>query len=377
MSHEKELLLSVPILRYRLTALARSMRTSDIPDNANLSLPQSEKDDYTLFENKLLRRKRIVLLGPSCSTATCTMCPLPNENLDVKLRPITEIDMINQFESAFKRESIDNYQMITIYNNGNFFADREVSPKVRQYIYERLQKSKTSFVVVESLPQFISAEKIAETKRYLGDKQLAVAIGLQSSNDLVRELAINTTCTKTSFEKAVAILKKNGYKPLVFLMIKPPFLTEREAIDDTVESIRYLSSLDIDNPILCATRVAPNTVANLMYHLGQFKPPWLWSVIEVLKRSSRINPNSTPRVVISELQAEKNLDSICAKNCQKCNPNLVRVIEKFNITRDIKLFEGLSCDCYEDYQKLVDVENRSMGIIPLPQRVANFLQKIN
>ena len=220
---------------------------------------------------------------------------------------------------------------------------------------------------------FITSEKILEAKKHLGGKELAVAIGLQSSNDLVRELAVNSTCTKFNFEKAASILKEYDYTPLTFLMIKPPFLTEKEAVDDTVESISYLSSLGIDNPILCPTRIAPNTIGQLLFENGQFKPPWLWSVTEVLKTSARRNSASRPRVVTSELKPEGNLDSVCPKNCGKCTSTFISAFESYNKSHDVRLLEGMNCGCQADYQAYISFEEDGIGKLSIADRVRDFL----
>jgi radical SAM enzyme (TIGR01210 family) len=365
------------ILRRQLTILAQSMRQSTIPNNTSLLDPQSKKNDYLLFGNKIYRRKRIVFLTFGCSVGSCTMCPLPNEALAARRRHITPKDIISQFENSFKGDNINNYNLVTVYNNGNFFVDKEIFPEVRRYIYQRIQKSRVSMLMVESLPQFINDKKITEAKQYLGEKKLAVCIGLQSADNLIRELAINSTCTKKAFKNAVNILSKNGYFTLAFLMIKPPFLTESEAINDVVKSIEYLSSLGINNPILCATRVAPNTVVNLMFRKNIFNPPWLWSIIEILRKTLKVCPQSNPRVVTSELKTESNPDSICPQNCSKCNSYIIKALERFNTTKSLNLFETYQCDCYSSYQRFLIEENKRFGQLSLQQRVALFLQKRN
>ncbi len=361
-------------LRHRLTTLARGIRHSAIPNDACLTEPQSKGSDTVVMEGKTLKRKRIVLLAPGCSVATCTMCPLPNEALDPKRCSITPEQIIAQFESAFVDDDINTYDVITIFNNGNFFVDAEMNPIVRQHIYTRMANSEASILVVETLPQFITTAKLNEAKTFLGTKHLAAAIGLQSSNDLIRELAINSTCTKPAFEGALRLLRDYSYIPIVFLMIKPPFLTEKEAIEDTVESVRYLSELGIQDPILCATRVSPNTVVDLLYQSGQFKPPWIWTVAEILKRISRIAPNSQPIIATSVLKPERNEDSTCTANCSKCTQRLIDALDHFDNTKDLAPLESVTCDCCALYQKTIDAEHEALSNTPIEERVRLFLE---
>lgn len=360
-------------LRRDLTKLARGIRVSTIPDDADLSAPQSARDDEVLFGDRMVKRRRIVLLTPRCLAATCLMCPLPNEALDDKRRPITPEQIVAQFENSMTDAMEADFELLTIYTNGNFFADNEVPPISREHIYRLFGKTKAKYLLVESLPQLITEEKLLEAKRLIGDKKIAVAIGLQSSSDLVRAISVNTTCTREAFEKTYALLHKYGYILQAFLMIKPPFLTEEEAITDTVNSIGYLANLGIVNPILCACRVAPNTVLDLLDKKRGFRPPWLWSIVEILKRANENNPGCFPRVVISELQVDANPDSRVPHNCEKCSNRIVGAITKYNDDRDIEKLSNETCTCYPIYAGEKQMEQEMEGKKPLEERVSEFL----
>ena len=361
-------------IRYKLTMLARGIRRCTIPEDADLTKPQSERDDTAFYNGHFVKRKRIVLLTPGCTVATCTMCPLPNEALDPSRRSITPEQIIEQFDSSFSKEDADD-DIITIYNNGNFFVEREIPAPVREHIYDYVKKSKASTLVVESLPQFITEERMVEAKKFLGDKKLSVSVGLQSSNDLVRELAVNSTCSRIGFEKSNELLYKNGYDSMAFLMIKPPFLTEEEAVNDTVDSIRYLSELGIKESILCATRVTPNTIVQILHDENNFKSPWLWSVVEVLKQAAKEFPESLPRAAISEMAPQKDIEAIITQNCNKCSSRVVEAISQFNMDHDISLLEDLDCDCRKTYFEQRADEAEKFKNYPIRDRIVDFIHR--
>ena len=365
----------IALMRRDLTKLARGIRVSTIPEDASLTTPQSARDDQVLLGDKMVKRRRIVLLTPMCSAATCLMCPLPNEALDSKRRPIMPEEISAQFDSVMKDADDADFDLLTLYTNGNFFADAEVPPVSREHMYKLFKESKAKFLLVESLPQFLTREKMEEAKNIIGEKKLIVAIGLQSASDLTRAISVNTTTTRESFERAYALLKEFDFMIQAFLMIKPPFLTDDEAIEDAVKSIQYLHELGIQNPILCATRVAPNTVLALLSKEGKFRTPWLWTIIEVLKRSATQSPNAFPRVVISELRKESNADSEVPKNCDICSTRTVDAIERFNEDRNLEHLVSLDHECKEKYLKEKEKENKTVGQIPLEDRVSEFLEK--
>jgi hypothetical protein len=361
----------VAFLRKELSLEARRIRLSSIPETADLNLPQSAEDDTVFLDGRNQTRKRILLLSPACTVATCTMCPLPNEAIYGNRKVPTAENLIHQFDSAFDTSDATEPEVITVYNNGNFFVDQEIPLATRQHIYAKVRKSAAHSLGVESLPQFIDLDRITEARTNLGNKRLVVSIGLQTSNDLIRKLAINTTCTNVGFERAIELLRSAEYLPIVFLMIKPPFLTEREGIVDAVESIQYLAEKGINEPILCPTRIAPNTIVDILHQRGLFSPPWLWSVVEVLRQTVGI---SSPRVATVNLESQKNVDSQCASNCPKCNQQFIDGIKNFNTNREIDSLTSLGCSCRNEYEKSMIKEEEQFGNLSIEERVSRFLE---
>lgn len=69
-----------------------------------------------------------------------------------------------------------------------FFAPHEVPRAVQLEITRLVVESGLRRLVVESLPQFITDRVLGPIVRALGDVQLEIGIGLQSADDLVREV---------------------------------------------------------------------------------------------------------------------------------------------------------------------------------------------
>lgn len=351
--------------------LAKSLRVSVIPPDADLEKPQGVRDDTVLFEGKSLHRRRIVLLTPKCTSASCLMCPLPNEALDN--RTITPEQIIKQYDSCFGQPNDHEIETISLYTNGNFFADNEIPEVVKEHIYRHISTTNAKYVLVESLPQFVNEQKLALAKKYLKDKVLITAIGLQSSSDLVRQISVNTTCTQESFEKAYHLSRKFGFDIQAFLMIKPPFLTETEAINDCVDSIGYLYQLGIKNPTLCACRAAPNTVLDILRLDGKYHSPWLWTVAEVMTRSAEKYPQSVPMLVINELLSEKNLDSTVSHNCDECSASVIQALVRFNADRNVAALKSVTHTCYQNYLQERKTEDEFASTHSLVWRVEDFL----
>lgn len=358
----------ISYLRHRLSKLALSIRRSRL-EAGSLDKPFSTID-YEFYEGgRAYKRKKIILAAAGCTAATCTMCPIPNEAFYGLRLNFTPEDFMRQFYSSFEDEPIDSYQLISVYNSGNWFANREMPAAARQGIYQIIARSQCEGIMVESLPQFITPQAIAEAKAYLGGKRLFVGIGLQSADDIVRNLCINTTCTKEQFERASHLLWEKGYTAKVYLMVKPPFLTEKEAVEETIHSIQYVSDLGYEDVSICPTRIAPYTVAAELARRGMFTTPSLWTIVDILKR---INAVCNIRVACLDINGrDSDTDYPCT--CSSCTRLLVDALRTFNTERDISAFTALACSCREKH----DVEMGAIDTRPLVERVYAFLEYYN
>jgi len=353
-------------LRQGLSKIALGIRRNRI-QIGTLDNPFSVLD-YEFYEGgRTYKRKKIILAARGCTAATCTMCPIPNEAYYGLNLNFTPNDFLLQYNSSFATEPIDSYQLISVYNSGNWFANKEIPPAARQGIYHTIARSRCEGIMVESLPQFITPQAIAEAKAHLGDKRLIVGIGLQSADDFIRNVCINTTCTKEQFERASHLLWENGYTAKVYLMIKPPFLTEREAVTETVQSIQYVTALGYEDVSICPTRIAPYTVVAELAKRGMYTPPSLWTTIDIL---NQVGSDSLARARVACLDVDgKDSDTVYPRNCPSCTPVILDALKTFNTTRDLSIINSLDCSCrQEHFADLALVDRR-----PLEERIQTFL----
>lgn len=73
-------------------------------------------------------------------------------------------------------------------------------------------------------------------------------------------------------------------------MLKPLFLSEKQAMEDITRSIDdaapYADTISIN---LC--NVQKGTLVETLWEKGQYRPPWLWSIIEILQRAKAAHPD--------------------------------------------------------------------------------------
>jgi archaeosine synthase beta-subunit len=353
-------------LRRRMSRITLSIRRSHL-DMAVVDKPFFV-NDYEFYEGgRTYRRKKIILAAPGCTAATCSMCPIPNEAFYGLRLTLTAEDFVKQFYAAFRSDSLDSYQLISVYNSGNWFANREIPPLARQRMYQAIARSHCEGVMVESLPQFITPQVMEEARTHLGKKRLIVAIGLQSADDTVRNVCVNTTCTREQFERATRLLEEYGYTARAYLMVKPPFLTEREAVDDTVASIRYVAELGYEDVSICPTRIAPYTLAAELEKRHLYSAPSLWTIVDILKQA---HPICNIRVTCLDLDG-KDSDTIYPRTCPSCTPVLLAALQAYNVQHDLSAIAALDCSCRNQQQ----TEMERQDTRSLLQRISDFLEQ--
>ena len=188
-------------------------------------------------------------------------------------------------------------------------------------------------------------------REFLSTIDLKIAIGLETTNDEIRNKCLNKDFTLSDYLEAIN--KCRGVcKTITYLLIKPPFLSEGRAIQDIQESIVFLSNKNISNINVTAIAVQPNTLLEFLYNHNLYRPPWLWSIIEInsILKSSKYKS----RVMITPI----NYDPVplaYAKNCSICSSNL---------TNELMMCGSISwdevhtkCNCQKKWEKLVKKKN--------------------
>lgn len=311
----------------------------------------SEKD---VLDGRIVDAFVIILRTRGCSWALksgCSMCGYFNDSLWEKL---SDNDLLKQFDTTM--QGYNGEKFVKIFTSGSFLDDKEIPQSIQKKILTKLFKTADK-VSVESRPEYVTDKKLSEIKKIVGTKQFEVGIGLETANDFVREHSINKGFSFNDYKKAAKTLKKHKFECKTYVLIKPPFLTEKESIEDcikTVETIKPYANTISFNP----TNVQRNTVVEYLWKRRQFRPAWLWSVIEILKQSKKI----TGAHIKCDIAGGGNIRG--AHNCKICDRKILDAVADFSLSQDTKVFNGLDCDCKQNWLDQLDLEALAFGSLP-------------
>lgn len=275
----------------------------------------------------------------------CTMCGYVYDSAST---PPSYEDIIAQFKSVEGR--IDG-GIVKLFTSGSFFDPREIPEQARDEILSALGK-KADKVIIETRPEFVNDKTMPAARQLV--PRLEVAIGLETSNDKIRIDCINKNFLFKDFVRASETAKQYGVTTKAYLLLKPPFIGEKDALEDMVKSVLdaspYAGTISIN---LC--NVQRGTIVDELFLKKAYRPPWLWSIVEVIRRVH----GKTGSVIMSDPLAAGSYRG--PHNCGKCDGDFADAIRKYSLTQDVSVFDHLGCDCRLLWEKTLELEDWTFG----------------
>lgn len=292
-------------------------------------------------------RLMVILAAPGCSFASrtggCTNCSFPS--FFGVGEPVSEESYLAQLEAALERVPAGDPGpvQIDLFVSGSLFNPEEVPEAAQTRLIERAARVPGARrILVETRPEYATNERLERARAAAGGARLEVAIGLESADDDIRERRIRKGFTWAAFERAARRVLAHDIDLLAHLLLKPIDTGEREAIEDLVTSALRVFTLG-GRVGLQPCFVAPDTPVEKAFEAGSYRPPWLWSVVEVVQRVS-----DHGRVYVG-LSDEGMDPQRSARNCGECDTRVVAALSAFNRTRDAGPLDDLECSCRAEW----------------------------
>ncbi len=264
----------------------------------------------------------------------CSMCGYAKDTLG---RSASPHELRQQIDWALRQYRNEPY--VKVYTSGSFLDDREVDPSSREAVATAF-RGRARRLLVETLPEFATAETLAPVREAFGG-EVEVAMGLESADPTVLLQFVNKGSPPDEYFAAADRVRSLGLRAKGYLLLKPPYLTEAEAIDDVVRSVRAardrFDTLSI-NPV----HIQNGTVVEWLYRRRRYRPPWLWSVVEALRRGAEVR--GTARLVSFPTAGGLPRGP---HNCGRCDPEVLRAIETASLDQRFDGLDALSCPCQE------------------------------
>ena len=197
----------------------------------------------------------------------CLMCDLWKNTLDSRV-PVGAIPA----QIAWALERLPSARQIKLYNAGSFFDNQAIPPEDDEAITALV--SGFERVIVECHPALVG-ERCLRFARRLGGK-LEVAMGLETAHEPTLE-RLNKRFTVADFRHSASVLRDNGIDLRVFLLLRPPFMTEAEGLEWACRSLDVAFDCGASVCCLIPTR-GGNGALETLAEAGHFALPTLASL---------------------------------------------------------------------------------------------------
>ncbi len=262
---------------------------------------------------------------------------------------------------------------LRINQEGNYINSKEMDVKAQECILRlAMHIEGVKRITIESRPQYITKDTVSSlVKLFAGSGiELEIGMGVEAQNDVIRNICINKQGTKNQFKKAVRLLNDNGIFPLAYVLLKPPFLTEQEAIEEAVSTAHFAKEIGFARISFEPMSIHYYTLVHALTCTGDYTTPWLWSVAEVAKRCSDISYMfGIGGVGYFPVPAEYSSNQ-CTDE-RNCSVQFAKAIIDYNRLRDANVFDQISCSCKKDWIVACQQENK-----PLKDRIQEQLSRV-
>ena len=125
-------------------------------------------------------------------------------------------------------------------------------------------------------------------------------------------------------------------------------MTEKAAIDDAVRSARFADPFSDEisvNPL----NVQRGTYVERLWKRGDFRSPWIWSLMEVFRQ---LSGTVDSRVMSSPSGGGASRG---VHNCGSCDKKALDAVERFSYSQDVRDLD-VTCECQAKWRAYMESE---------------------
>jgi radical SAM enzyme (TIGR01210 family) len=224
-------------------------------------------------------------------------------------------------------ERLPDARQIKLYNSGSFFDPRAIPPGDYEAIARRLDGFER--VIVECHPALVADTCLRFRDLIRG--RLEVAMGLETAHREVLE-RLNKRMTLEMFAESARFLRENEIDLRAFILVKPPFMREEEAVEWAVRSLEFAFEYGATTATLIPTR-GGNGAMEEFAAAGDFSPPALRTLETSAERGILLKKGP----VFADLWNANTW-----AGCPACGELRVAQLRRMNLEQ--RVFKAVGCD---------------------------------
>ena len=280
------------------------------------------KEQERSAQGEILEVGTVFLTNKECPFK-CLMCDLWKYTTNEK---VADGVIPGQIEWAIKK--MEGIRHLKLYNSGNFF-DKQAIPE-NDYDEIKCLLSNFESILIENHPKLVDDKCLEFNDSIPGNLQ--VALGLETVHpDVLSRL--NKRMTLDDFERAVHFLDRHNILTRAFILLRPPFLSEKEGVIWAKRSIDYAFRTGIECCVIIPTRPGNGAIDQLMRE-GFHESPLISSLEEVLEYGVQLKAGR----VFADLWDLEYFSS-----CDRCFQERKERLLQINLSQEV--YQNVPCTC--------------------------------
>lgn len=301
-------------------------------------------------DNHEIERELIVLLPVGCYWAkkkgSCSYCgyqPVVEAFKDA----YGDVDFVEIIKNEVAKQE-EEFQRITFFVGGSFL---EISPSKQIEIMKYVDTLNVNQVFFESRPELITEKNIANLKECLHNKNLLVAIGLESSDEHIRNGVHRKGVSNETYLKAMDILNKYGIKTLIYVFFKPPveYINDEQAYNEAMDTIKYAFETGAYAVEIESGYIVENSDMCDLYNEGKYEVLNLWSIVKLMIDAINLNKGLCRLAYFSDTPKPLKIP----ESCDLCSERIYYALDMYRKTLDASWIMNLEdCECKKKWEDI-------------------------
>lgn len=249
-------------------------------NSRNVEAAYPNKTDRRIIQEDFMIRKRggllhVCLNSPGCRFH-CMMCNygrgymLTEDKADAVLRKI--------------EEQSQNITSILIGTLGSVLDSAEITRDFLEKLCRGLNRLNIATIVFETHYTTVTRESCRLLQSLLPEKDVVIEIGLESADSEVLEKCLHKQINIKDAEKTIELIHEYGFSVTANVFLGAPFLSPREQVDDSVETVRWAIRHSVDSVVIFPANIRKNTLLESLYKQQRYDRIMHWQVLETLQR---------------------------------------------------------------------------------------------
>jgi radical SAM enzyme (TIGR01210 family) len=291
----------------------------------------------------------------------CAYCNLPAKSHD---GPLATDWIKQQIDWSLEQyaDELDGFQQLSVGNEGSILDRKRFPSEAMTHLLQQAHSlSSLQILSLETRPEYISVANLRAILDLTSASVVDVTIGFETQDDHLRQVILNKSITRKTFEARVKLLGEMGVRLTSYVLLKPgPTMTEEQGIREAILTIHYIAELCdrhcTDFVIyLNPAYAAKGTPLARAFAVHQYRPPRIQSIVEVIRETRPLDV----RIYVglwSEGNAEGHGDYTTHEDYQ---PEIRTALKQFNKTQAVSVlqpyFDQLQTNQYRDVNVPMDL----------------------